>query len=184
MARRKTKIKFFTIADYEEEERWLEEEHRNGWRLVKLIPPVFFIFEETKPEDYIYKLDYKNKEMPNDYFQMFKDYGWEYCGYSLGWNYFRKAASQVRAEEEGEIFSDDESKLDMIKYLMLTRLLPLLIIFFAVLVPGIGRLRLTEGFIVILSFIIYVLAGVLYIYVFVRVGLRLWQMRNKINNKS
>ena len=30
---RKTMLRFFTIADYEEEELWLREQHRSGWRL-------------------------------------------------------------------------------------------------------------------------------------------------------
>ena len=33
MPETKTMIRFFTIADYEEEEIWLHEQHKNGWKL-------------------------------------------------------------------------------------------------------------------------------------------------------
>ena len=43
---RKTKIRFFTIADYEDEELWLRRQHQNGWKLVKMTSPCFYTFEE------------------------------------------------------------------------------------------------------------------------------------------
>ena len=45
MPETKTMIRFFTIADYEEEEIWLHEQHKNGWKLHKMIPPCLYIFE-------------------------------------------------------------------------------------------------------------------------------------------
>ena len=49
----KTFTKLFTIADYEEEELWLREQSRKGWKLVKMVPPLFYTFEQTEPEDVI-----------------------------------------------------------------------------------------------------------------------------------
>lgn len=92
----KTKFRFFTIADYEEEEIWLREQHKNGLRFVKMTPPGLFIFEECPPEDVIYRLDYKNGSQNKDYIQMFSDYGWEYLDECVGWMYFRKPASEVQ----------------------------------------------------------------------------------------
>lgn len=57
---RKTVIRFFTIADYEEEEVWLHDQHKNGWKFLKMIPPCFYIFEKCVPDDVVYRLDYKN----------------------------------------------------------------------------------------------------------------------------
>ena len=74
----KTMLRFYTIADFREEEIWLREEHRNGWKLTKMRPPCFFRFEKCEPEDVIYRLDFKNSSGNSDYFQMFADYGWEY----------------------------------------------------------------------------------------------------------
>ena len=41
MNNKKTVIRFFTIADYEDEEIWLHNQHMSGWKLVKMIPPCF-----------------------------------------------------------------------------------------------------------------------------------------------
>ena len=49
MPETKTMIRFFTIADYEEEEIWLHEQHKNGWKLHKMIPPCLYIFEKCTP---------------------------------------------------------------------------------------------------------------------------------------
>lgn len=46
MDSKKTLIRFFTIADYEEEEIWLHNQHKNGWKLEKIIFPCFYIFEK------------------------------------------------------------------------------------------------------------------------------------------
>ena len=43
MNNKKTVIRFFTIADYEDEEIWLHNQHMSGWKLVKMIPPCFFV---------------------------------------------------------------------------------------------------------------------------------------------
>lgn len=76
MNNRKTAVRFFTIADYEEEEVWLHNQHKNGWKLLRMIPPCFYIFEKCTPEDMAYRLDYKNNAETSNYFQIFRDYGW------------------------------------------------------------------------------------------------------------
>lgn len=43
----KLKIRFFTIADYIEEEIWLRKMHNEGWKLVKMVPPCFYKFENV-----------------------------------------------------------------------------------------------------------------------------------------
>lgn len=53
-----TEWKFFTIADYEEEEQWLREQSRRGLMLEKFTPPLKYEFRETEPADMIYRLDY------------------------------------------------------------------------------------------------------------------------------
>ena len=80
MSECKTVLRFFTIADYEEEEQWLHQQHSRGWKLVKMIPPCFYRFEKCQPEDVVYRLDYQNGQENGNYFQMFHDYGWEYLG--------------------------------------------------------------------------------------------------------
>ena len=52
----------------------------------------------------------------------------------FGYSYFRKPASEIDGTEE-EIFCDDASRLDMMKRVFKGRMIPLLVIFFAVIVP-------------------------------------------------
>ena len=109
MNNKKTVIRFFTIADYEDEEIWLHNQHMNGWKLVKMIPPCFYIFEKCTPSEVAYRLDYKNNSETSNYFQIFRDYGWEYIGRCVGWLYFRKPSTEMDSERDGEIFSDNEN---------------------------------------------------------------------------
>ncbi|EHJ57676.1 hypothetical protein HMPREF9318_01770 [Streptococcus urinalis FB127-CNA-2] len=125
---KKVITRFFTIADYDEETAFLHEQHLQGWKFKKVILPCFFIFEKSEKEDYIYQLEYVNKKQGEDYFTLYQDYGWEYCGSCVGWNYFRKPADQVHSAIDKEIFSDDSSKLKMISNISRTRLIPLVII--------------------------------------------------------
>ena len=64
MGKRQTKIRFFTIADYNEEQTWLEEQHENGWKLVKVTAPCFFTFEECVPEEVSYRLELTRLRQP------------------------------------------------------------------------------------------------------------------------
>jgi hypothetical protein len=70
MSDRKTLVRFFTIADYEEEEIWLREQHKNGWKLVKTDVPCFYIFESYAPEDVVYRLNFKKNREDRDYLQI------------------------------------------------------------------------------------------------------------------
>ncbi len=136
---RKTIIHFFTIADYEDEEVWLRDQHRNGWKLAKMVPPCFYIFESCEPEDVIYRLDYKNSGQTAEYMQMLEDFGWEYFARCFGWLYFRKPASEAESEEDGELFSDNASRTELVSHIVKTRLLPLCVIFLCCVIPNLLR---------------------------------------------
>lgn len=133
---RETVIRYFTIADYEEEEVWLRNKHKNGWKLLRMTQPCFYIFERCTPEDMTYRLDYKNNAETSNYFQIFRDYGWEYINQSVGWLYFRKPSSETDSEQNDEIFSDNESRLDMINHVVKTRLFPSCIMFLCCVFPS------------------------------------------------
>ena len=77
-------VRVFTIADYEEEEAWLRNQHKDGWKLVKMIPPCVYLFEACEPEDVIYRLDYRNSRQTDEYMQMLKDFGSVAVAYSGG----------------------------------------------------------------------------------------------------
>lgn len=132
---RKTVIRFFTIADYEEEEVWLRNMHRNGWKLLRMTPPCIYVFEMCTPEDVAYRMDYKNNSETSNYFQIFRDYGWEYIDRSVGWLYFRKPSSETDSEHD-EIFSDNETRLEMINHVIKTRLFPICIMLLCCVLPN------------------------------------------------
>lgn len=160
----KTIMRFFTIADYEKEEQFLREKHRNGWRMTGSILPCFFRFEACEPEDVVYRLDFRPENTDRDsYLQMFSDYGWEYFHSCAGWDYFRKAASET--EENPEIFSDAISRLELIRRITRKRMLPLGIIFLCCVIPNtirtlngeFGKWDSAFGIFWIILFILYLL---------------------------
>lgn len=182
MSGRKTFIRFFTIADYEEEEVWLRKQHKNGWGLLKMIPPCFYVFEKCAPEDVVYRLDYKNNAETGGYFQLFKDYGWEYIGRCLGWLYFRKPSAEMDSEQDGEIFSDNGSKIDMISDLVKTRLLPLLVIFFCCVLPNFIRSVEISDPLAAAFTVFFAVMTLLYLYLIVHCGLKLRKLREEYKN--
>ena len=183
MSSRKTLIHFFTIADYEEEEVWLRNQHKNGWKLLKMIPPCFYIFEKCAPEDVAYRLDYKNNAESSSYFQIFRDYGWEYVGRCFGWLFFRKSLAETDCEQDNEIFSDNESRLDMINHVIKTRLLPCLIIFLCCVLPNLIRsIEDSDSFATVFTVVFSVLA-LIYLYLLIYCGLKLRKLRKKYRNE-
>ena len=64
---------------------------------------------------------------------MFRDCGWEYIQDYAGYSYFSKPRSEMNGDEE--IFCDDASRLEMMKRVYKGRLLPLIWLFSACLVP-------------------------------------------------
>ena len=178
---RKTMIRFFTIADYEEEEKWLRKQHQNGLKIVELIPPCIFVFEECEPEDVIYRLDYKNSEQTEEYMQMLKDFGWEYFGHSVGWLYFRKPAKAVESEQDGELFSDNASRVDLVSHVVKTRLIPLAVIFLCCVLPGFIRAiagEFTGGIGMVFS-AFFGIMFVVYVFLIVYCGTKLRKIRAK-----
>lgn len=181
MSKRKTVIRFFTIADYEEEEIWLRQKHRDGWKLVKTVLPCFYIFESCTLEDVVYRLDYQNNTESSDYFQLFQDYGWEYFNRCAGWLYFRKPVSETDTEQDVSIFSDDASRLDMVNHIVKTRMLPLLVIFSCCVMPNLVQ-SINESIPFADAFaIVFGLLALLYLYLFLHCGLKLRKLRRKYN---
>ena len=178
MEDRKLRIRFFTIADFNEEEIWLREEHKNGWKLTKMVPPCFFYFEKCEPEDVIYRLDYRNNSETEDYMQILADYGWEYTGKCIGWLYFRKPASAVNTENDGELFSDNTSRTDMIQHIMKTRMVPLMVIFLCCVIPN--ALRIADDGISAFFAVFWLIMLSLYIYLLVHCGLKLKKLKSDL----
>lgn len=177
------KVRFFTIADYEEEEAWLRMQHNKGFRLVSFHLPCFYVFEYCAPEDVIYRIDYQSGFEGADYMLMFKDFGWEYVLNSTGFIYFRKPADEIKSENDGEIFSDNFSKLNMLMRIIKTRLFPILISFFLCSLPLYIRMfdireRAGDPFFTVFSVIFSAAFGFLCVLIFY-CSLKLRRLRKK-----
>lgn len=125
----KLALRFFTVPEWENEQDYLRSMHKKGWRFVRYILPCFYCFESCEPEDVVYQLDYNEDgaaRHSDEYFQLFRDCGWEFVQYFAGFSYFRKPASELHGEEG--IFSDAASRLDMMRRMFIARLLPGLVI--------------------------------------------------------
>ncbi|MGN0984824.1 MAG: DUF2812 domain-containing protein [Gemmiger sp.] len=183
MADKKLVIRFFTIADYEEEEIWLHHQHLHGWKLAGMIPPCFYTFERCEPAEVAYRLDYKNHSETSDYFQIFRDYGWEYVDRCVGWLYFRKPSTKLDAERDGEIFSDNESRVDLIDHVIKTRLRPLAILFLCLVLPNLIRCLETRDPQQTVFAVLFGIIAVLYIYLLVYCGVKLRRLREKYKNE-
>ena len=131
----KKQFKWFTILEYEKEQDYLREMHKSGWKFIKVTGLGMYHFEKCIPQDVVYQLDYNKDGLAHkdEYLKMFDDCGWEYIQDFLGYSYFRKAVSEDGVAEE--IFCDEESRFQMMQRVLKGRMLPLLVIFLAVLLP-------------------------------------------------
>ena len=120
--------KYFSIAEFEKEEKYLTDMAAQGWRFVDTNGNIY-TFERCEPEQVVYRLDFSGipLDQRDDYYAMFRDYGWEYLQDSYGFSYFRKPAEGA-APEDLEIFSDGASHLEMVKKVMLAKITPMILI--------------------------------------------------------
>ena len=85
----------------------------------------------------------------------------------MGYSYFRKPVSEMQGEEE-HIFCDDESKMEMIERVIKGRMLPLVIIFFCVIIPQLLlQSRLTHPLNQTI-FVIYIFLFLVYVVLFIQ----------------
>ena len=132
--------RIFTIADYDREALYLRKMHAEGWKLKEvtysnLVVAVKYTFEKCQPEQVSYQLDlYPMKKSERaSYLQLFKDCGWEHIADYNGFSYFRKLYSGVESDAEFEIYNDAAGKLAMVKRILRLRMLPILLLFSALL---------------------------------------------------
>ena len=137
---KKIVYRIVTIADYEREAVFLGEMHAKGWKLKEvsysyLVVAVKYTFEKCKPEQVAYQLDFypMKKSERASYLQLFKDFGWEHVADFNGFSYFRKHHSGIESDAEFEIYNDTAGKLAMVKRILTMRMLPILLLFSALL---------------------------------------------------
>lgn len=138
--KKKVVYRISTIADYDREALYLGEMHTKGWKLKEvsysnLVVAVKYTFEKCQPEQVSYQLDFypMKKSERASYLQLFKDCGWEHIIDFNGFSYFRKLYSGVESDAEFEIYNDATGKLAVVKRILIMRMLPILLLFLALL---------------------------------------------------
>ena len=131
----KKERKFFTVFEYDKEQEYLRKQHKNGWKFVKVTGLGMYHFEECNQEDVVYQLDYNQESSANkeEYIKLFLDCGWEYIQDYMGYSYFRKSITDEKIDES--IFCDESSRLDMIERVYKGKMLPLVLILSACILP-------------------------------------------------
>lgn len=163
---------FWAWDDYKEE-AWLRQMAQSGWHLVQ-VRLFTYIFVAGEPRDFVYRLDFIPTDKKKDeYFQLFRDAGWEHVDKLIGWEYWRKEA---KAGESTEIFTDVESQSR--KYRLLFRLELAVGLLLAADVIYMISLALKYGIAAVYSGMVIPLALLLVIfYVCLRLWTRIHQLR-------
>lgn len=134
---------FFTIAQWEEEEQWLNSMARNGWNLVRIDFLVRYVFERGTAGEYLYKLDLPdNLEHGMDeqqYCDFLKECGIDVVCRQKQWLFLRKKAADGPFNEKG----DNLSRLKMTNkaYDYAIRILSTLLRVFTLLLCGVILLQ-------------------------------------------
>ena len=182
---KKIVYRLVTIADYEREAVFLGEMHSKGWKLRKvsysiLLATVKYIFEKCQPEQVSYQLNFypMKKSERASYLQLFKDCGWEHITDFNSFSYFRKPYSQIESDAEFEIYNDAAGRLAMVKRILTMRMLPILLLFSALLpvfskfVSGVSSFSWE-------LFLIFIIDGVLLIVFAIQISYILWRLFQK-----
>ena len=184
MKNKKTLFRFYTLFEYEEEETFLENQHKNGWKVTGYKLPGFYKFEKCEPEEVTYRIDFTNENGANntEYRQMFADNGWEFLWSVNGFSIFRKERASA-SEANNEIFTDNASKLQMLQKIQQRRLLPLITIFLCAIVPNFvkginGEFGSSTGDNVITVF--FGIMFILYTYVFLKSLIKIKKLKEKL----
>ncbi len=128
-------FRFFSIADYEQEQKWLNEMGRNGWNLTNAAG-IVYTFERGKEGEYIYKLDLPDERMSSievdNYYKFMQECGVEVVCTFKSWRYLRKKSREGNFEMRDNTYA----LLRMVtKALgMATRVINMLLVLFAILI--------------------------------------------------
>ena len=185
MMEKKIVYRIFTIADYEREALYFREMHAKGWKLRKvsysiLLFAVKYTFEKCQPEQVSYQLDFYPMEKSEraSYLQLFKDCGWEHIIDFNSFSYFRKAHSEIESDAEFEIYNDVAGKLDMVKRILIMRMLPILLLFSALLLVFLQSVSGGSSF-SWEKFLIVVIHSVLLIVYAIQISYIFWRLSQK-----
>ena len=185
MMEKKVVYRIATIADYDREALYLRKMHAEGWKLRKvsysiLLFAVKYTFEKCQPEQVSYQLDFypMEKSERTSYLQLFKDCGWEHITDFNGFSYFRKLHSGIESDTEFEIYNDAAGKLAMVKRILTMRMLPILLLFSALL-PVFSKFVSGGNYFSWEMFLIVIIDGVLLIVFAIQISYIFWILFQK-----
>ena len=192
MMEKKIVYRIFTIADYDREALYLRKMHAEDWKLRKvsysiLLFAVKYTFEKCQPEQVSYQLDFypMKKSERASYLQLFKDFGWEHITDFNGFSYFRKLHSGIESDAEFEIYNDAAGKLAMVKRILTMRMLPILLLFLALLpvfskfVSGGSSFSWEVFLIFIIDWVLLIVFAIQISYIFWRLSQKWKELSNK-----
>ena len=182
---KKVVYRIATIADYDREALYLRKMHAEGWKLKEvtysnLVVAVKYTFEKCQPEQVSYQLDFypMKKSERASYLQLFKDCGWEHITDFNGFSYFRKAHSEIESNAEFEIYNDAAGKLAMVKRILTMRMLPILLLFLALL-PVFSKFVAGGSSFSWVVFLIFIIDWVLLIVFAIQISYIFWSLIQK-----
>ena len=182
---KKVVYRIATIADYDREALYLRKMHAEGWKLKRasysnLVVAVKYTFEECQPEQVSYQLDFypMKKSERASYLQLFKDYGWEHITDFNSFSYFSKPYSQIESDAEFEIYNDAAGRLAMVKRILTMRMLPILLLFSALL-PIFSKLVSGVSYFSWELFLIFIIDGVLLMVHAIQISYIFWSLFQK-----
>ena len=185
MMEKKVIYRIATIADYDREALYFREMHVKGWKLTEvsysnLVVAVKYTFEKCQPEQVSYQLDFypMKKSERASYLQLFKDCGWEHITDFNGFSYFRKLHSGIESDAEFEIYNDAAGKLAMVKRILTRRMLPILLLFSALL-PVFSKFVSGGNSFSWEMFLIVIIDGVLLIVFAIQISYIFWKLFQK-----
>ena len=182
---KKIVYKIFTIADYDREAAYFKKMHSQGWKLKKVsyspfLVAVRYTFEACPPQEVAYQLDFRpmKKAEQESYYQLFEDCGWEHITNFNGFSYFRKAHSEIESDAEFEIYNDATGKLAMVKRILTMRMLPILLLFSALL-PVFSKFLGRGSYFSWEVFLIFIIDWVLLIVFVIQISYIFWKLFQK-----
>lgn len=128
-------FRYFTIADYEREQKWLNAMSRSGWNFVRT-NGFIYTFEKGTPGEYIYKLDLPNESMTDvevdAYYKFMEECGIEVVSSFKFWRYLRKKS----ADGPFDATNNAMTQLSMVNkaYGVATKTMNIFIVIFALVV--------------------------------------------------
>ncbi len=100
--------RFYTVADYEKEEAFLNEMSRAGWNLTA-VGFCRYIFRRGTPGEYLYKLDMvertESDEVKESYFNFLTDCGIRVVGEFKDWIYLQKRAADGPFDTKNDTYA-------------------------------------------------------------------------------